>query len=325
MAGGHSQHGAYRSLGWPIGLGVSLLVLLALLIAFWLIFPFVTGSPALYWTLLIIGLLFLVLVVVGVSLYLALTVKAVRLTQRQSNFIDSVTHELKSPIASLKLYLQTLSRHDVGPERRTDFYRFMLKDIERLDRLITQLLAAAQLERGATAEELELVAVPEILNECVEAARRQYDLPDDAIRLVFEDAVVRARRVDIGVIFRNLIDNAIKYCGDPPEVAIECRKRGEWAIVRISDNGPGIEPANRRKVFGRFVRLGQELERDKPGTGLGLYIVRTLVMQLRGRISVRNRVLGNGCVFEVMLRIHHPPNKPANPRILGEPTGAETT
>lgn len=298
-----------------------MLVLLAALVAVWLLFPFVSDIPGLYYTLLVIGLLFLVLVIVGVSLYLALTVKAVALTQRQSNFIDSVTHELKSPIASLKLYLQTLSRHDVSAEQRADFYRFMLKDIERLDRTITQLLSAAQLERGTAPQDIENVDLPAVLAETLDAAKRQHDLPEDATSLVVESIMVRARRIDVSVIFRNLIDNAIKYAGDPPNVLVECRRRGPWAVVRITDNGRGIEPADRRKIFGRFVRLGQELEREKPGTGLGLFIVRTLVHQLGGRISVRNRILGSGCVFEVMLRScdESPASAPKTPPAVPTP------
>src|SRR6185369_8079413 len=100
-----------------------------------------------YWTLLAIGATFLVLVLVGVVLYLVLSVKAIRLNQRQSNFIDAVTHELKSPIASLKLYLQTLTRHHVTAEQQADFQRFMLDDVQRLDRLIDHLLEAARVEQ----------------------------------------------------------------------------------------------------------------------------------------------------------------------------------
>ncbi len=120
-----------RSLRWPITLGVVLILLVVALTVGWVI---VSASAALksehsavYWTLLAVGSAFFVLVLVGVSIYLALTVKAIRLNQRQSNFIDAVTHELKSPIASLKLYLQTLTRHQLTAEQQTDFQRFMLQ------------------------------------------------------------------------------------------------------------------------------------------------------------------------------------------------------
>ncbi len=141
-----------RSIRWPVALGVVLIVLVVALTVGWVI---VSASAALksehsgiYWTLLAIGATFLVLVLVGVVLYLVLSVKAIRLNQRQSNFIDAVTHELKSPIASLKLYLQTLNRHHVTAEQQADFHRFMLGDVERLDGLIDHLLDAARLEHA---------------------------------------------------------------------------------------------------------------------------------------------------------------------------------
>src|SRR5215475_6884914 len=143
-----------RSIRWPIILGVVLIVLLVALSVGWVI---VSASAALksehsgvYWTLLAIGSTFFVLVLVGVVLYLILSVKAIRLNQRQSNFIDAVTHELKSPIASLKLYLQTLSRHQVTAEQQADFQQFMMEDLHRLDRLIDHLLDAARMEHAET-------------------------------------------------------------------------------------------------------------------------------------------------------------------------------
>src|SRR5438105_13238594 len=135
------------SLGWPITLGVVMIVLVVALIVGWVL---VTASQAqmsgVYWVALAIGTVFLVLVLVGVVLYLLISVKEIRLNQRQSNFIDSVTHELKSPIASLKLYLQTLDRRNVTEKQQADFYRFMLGDVERLDTLINHMLDAARLD-----------------------------------------------------------------------------------------------------------------------------------------------------------------------------------
>ena len=103
------------------------------------------------------------------------------------------------------------------------------------------------------------------------------------------------------MIFRNLLDNAIKYAGDPPKVAVTIRRNYDSVIVRIRDNGSGIPREKRRKIFGRFVRLGSELERKQPGTGLGLYIVRTLVKRLHGRVRVEDATDPAGTIFEVTL------------------------
>jgi signal transduction histidine kinase len=296
-----------RSLKLPIALGVVMIVLLIVLTVGWILLSafgaIKAGDQApLYWTMLAVGTVFLVLVLVGVIMYLALSVKAVNLTRRQSNFIDSVTHELKSPIASLKLYLQTLKRRNVGDEERLEFYRFMLDDVERLDHLINDVLEVGRLEREAVEGEMEDVEMGALLKQCAEEVCGRYRVEPDVVRLEASPCYVRARRLDLDMIFRNLIDNAVKYGDDQPQVEVTLDPRDDGRVVtRIADNGHGIPHKLRRKIFGRFVRLGLELERKKPGTGLGLYIVRTLVRRLRGQISVRDREDGSGAVFTVEL------------------------
>jgi two-component system, OmpR family, phosphate regulon sensor histidine kinase PhoR len=122
------------------------------------------------------------------------------------------------------------------------------------------------------------------------------------VQFDLQPCAVTGRRVDLDVLFRNLIDNAVKYAGSPPRVGVQLHINDKkQAVVRIADNGRGIPHHLRRKIFGRFVRLGSELERDKPGTGLGLYIARTLAQRHRGHIRVRDPEEGSGTVFEVQL------------------------
>jgi len=291
------------SLGWPITLGVVMIVLVMALIVGWVALTAAQADrSALYWVMLAVGTVFLVLVLVGVVLYLLISIKEIRLNQRQSNFIDSVTHELKSPIASLKLYLQTLSRRSVTDAQRGDFYRFMLSDLERLDSLINHMLDAAQLDRQPVEGDVSDVPLAAVLQSCAETARLRYHLPPETLRIDVSPVTLRARQIDIEMVFRNLIDNAIKYGGSPPLVEIESHPRGtDRVLTRIADNGAGIPPKLRRKIFGRFVRLGNELERAKTGTGLGLFIVRTLVRRLHGSIAVHGRPGQSGTVFEVEL------------------------
>lgn len=295
-----------RSLRLPITLAVGMIVLIVALIIGWVLLS-VYGMfedqkrSALYITLLSAGTVSLALVLVGTVIYLALTVKAINLNRRQSNFIDSVTHELKSPIASLKLYLQTLDRRPVSDTEREGFYAYMLEDVERLDELINHLLDAASLDKEITDEDREDVEIDILLRECAQAVCVRYRIPTDTIQLKLEPCIVRMRRVDADMIFRNLIDNAVKYAGKPPEVNISARvTRTGRARVLVSDNGSGIPRPLRRKIFGRFVRVGSELERDTPGTGLGLYIVRTLVNRHKGRVVVSDRK-ENGTTFDVEL------------------------
>ena len=296
-----------RSVRLPITLAVVMMALLAVLTVGWVLLA-VFGALAnrqlapLNWTLLAVGTSFLALLLVGVVIYMILSIKAINLTRRQSNFIDSVTHELKSPIASMKLYLQTLHRRQVSHEQQASFYEFMLEDIERLDHLINQMLDAGRLELGRVDGEVEDVPLTDVLRECAHTVCLGYRVPASVVRFDVQPCEVRARRIDLEMIFRNLIDNAVKYAGASPEIEVALRPGGEGRVIaRIGDNGRGIPHKMRRKIFGRFVRLGMELEREKPGTGLGLYIVRTLVKRLHGRVRVHDRENGSGTVFEVQL------------------------
>lgn len=294
-----------RSLKLPITLAIVMIVLLIVLTVGWVLLTVPDSSseqsPALYWTLLAVGTTFLALVLVGTVVYLALAIKAINLTRRQSNFIDSVTHELKSPIASLKLYLQTLAKHQVSEAERASFCRFMLEDVERLDHLINHVLDAARLEKDQLQRDVDNVELDQLLLECGQTICLRYRTTSDIIEFDLEPCTVRANRVDLEMIFRNLLDNAVKYSDSDPHVTVRLRQSEGGVMALISDNGRGIPNHLRRKIFGRFVRLGLELERQKPGTGLGLYIVRTLVRRLRGRIRVLEPEAGQGTVFEVFL------------------------
>jgi signal transduction histidine kinase len=292
-----------RSLGWPITIGVVTLLLLIALTVWWIV---MTAGQGLYGTLAV-GATFLGLVIVGVVLYLLISIKEINLNQRQSNFIDSVTHELKSPIASLKLYLQTLRRRQVSEQQQADFYRFMLDDLERLDSLINHMLDAARVEHAPSKDDPAIVdvEVAEVLRNSATTACLRHRVPLETVSLDLRPAVVRGRQIDVEMIFRNLIDNAIKYGGAADRAAhveIEMWPDGRGRVItRIADNGQGIPLQLRRKIFGRFVRLGSELEREKTGTGLGLFIVRTLVKRLKGKIFVQGRGSKPGTVFEVDL------------------------
>ncbi len=294
-----------RSLGWPILLGVVLIGSIIALGVGWVLVSIAAAlgseNAAFYYAVLGVGVALLVLVLVGVIVYLALTVKAIALSQRQSNFIDSVTHELKSPLASLKLYLQTLTRRPVSPEQQADFHRFMLQDVERLDTLIDHLLDAAKTLQRRPAQATETAALePVLVRACANAVRR-YGVPEGSVRLDCDAGLrVRGREADLEIVFRNLVDNAVKYSLPEPivEVTAQATAQGR-VVVLVSDNGPGIPISQRTNVFRRFTRLGSELERSTPGTGLGLFLVRSLVKQLRGKVTVRGRLPDRGTIMEV--------------------------
>ena len=283
----------------PITWGVIFLTLNVTLTVVWIVLlvqNYLGGA-------LVIGSVAFVLALVAISVYMFLTIKAVRLNQRQANFVDSVTHELKSPLASLKLYLETLQLRALDDARRREFYEVMHSELRRLDTLISHLLEVGRLDAIGHETFPEEVDLEELLRRSADAACAGHKCqPDDVFTWDLEPAVVRSRRMVLEMIFGNLMDNAIKYGGRPPRVDVQVRlKDRRRVLVRIRDNGHGVPPELRKKIFRIFFRGGNELERRQKGTGLGLYIVKTLVQVLRGKVAVTDRGDSPGSQFEVEL------------------------
>jgi signal transduction histidine kinase len=293
-----------KSLKWPILLAVLMIVLLVCLTVGWVLLNIFNANWT-NWTLLSIGSAMFAIVVAGVVFYLVLSIQQINLNRRQSNFIDAVTHELKSPIASLKLYLQTLGRRTVAEEQRQSFYESMLEDVERLDQLISQLLDVARLSHQPDEKNLSMseVHVDELIERIVPELCNRHALDVSCVELSLEPVVVKGLLVDLEMLFRNLLDNALKYAGSPPQVKVVLQMQNDqgWLLATISDNGAGIPRNMRRRVFGRFFRIGNELERKKPGTGLGLFLVRTVVRRLRGKIAIVDVPNQPGTRFEIRL------------------------
>lgn len=290
------------TIGVPITLSVVLMVLNVTLLVCWVVLLAHSGG----WSAIIIGVVVFVLILAGLSFYLFLMIKEVNLNQRQANFIDSVTHELKSPIASLRLYLETLEMRTVDNEQRTKFYRVMEEELERLDHLITQLLEVGRIDAIGLQSEPEEIDLEYLLRKCAAAACAHHKKDEsETVTYDFQPAAVFARPLVLETVFRNLLDNAIKYAGEPPQIEVQVRmsERGR-VVTRIIDNGLGVPPELRKRIFRMFFRAGSELTRRQKGTGLGLYIVQTLVKQLGGRVSVHDRAGHSGSVFEVELPGH---------------------
>jgi signal transduction histidine kinase len=255
------------------------------------------------WIALTLGSIALAISLFGMSFYSFLTIKEIQLNRRQSNFVDSVTHELKTPIAALRLYLDTLLLREPEAADRREFYETMNSELGRLDRLINQLLEVGRLDAIGLQTEPETIHLEDVLRQCAEAACLHHKQEiAEVFRFEVAPLALTSRRLLLEMIFGNLLDNAVKYGGHPPRVTVHSFSRGrDRVVVRIRDNGPGVATENRRRIFQMFVRGNDELHRTKTGTGLGLYIVRTLVSLLKGRIAVLDAESGNGTVFEVTL------------------------
>ncbi len=259
------------------------------------------GFAAIHWVLVTLGSLFFVLIITVAILQAAWLVSEIRTNQRQRNFIDAVTHELYTPLASLRLYLDTLQGQELDDARRQEFLDIMSEDLERLQRTIDHILQAARTEvRRSGRESVDLGA---LLRDCVGEARGRHGLEDDSVRLeVPARAWVRGDMEQLRVAFRNLIENAICYAGPKIDVDVKVRATsGRKLEVEVADQGPGI-PANAlRRVFQRFHRLSQETVRATRGLGLGLYIVRNVVRAHGGSVRAESEGEGKGSRFIVTL------------------------
>ena len=255
------------------------------------------------WISLVLGAVALAISLFGISFYAFLTIKEIQLNRRQANFVDSVTHELKTPIAALQLYLDTLLMRDLDPKDRRKFYRTMETELERLNQLINQLLEVGRLDEIGSQTDAEHVELLPLLEASADASCRQHQLEfDEVFQIEGAPLALHTRRMLLEMIFGNLIDNAVKYGGTPPRVRVSAFPRGwDRVVVRVQDNGPGIPESQRRKVFHLFFRGSDELQRTRRGTGLGLYIVKTLVGILKGRVPVYDAPGRTGAVFEVTL------------------------
>jgi len=286
------------SITWPIILGIVLLAMLVALLVLWI----VNQAAERRWALLTLGTIFILVILVGVLVYFIWTIKEYRLNRRQANFLDSVTHELKSPIASLKLCLQTLDMRSMTADQQRELHKFMMEDIQRLDGLIDHLLTVARLDHQTRVPQAEDVVLAPLLAACCEEIRRRYELSGEQLRLTAQPCVVHCARRDLEIVVLNLLDNAVKYSGKEPQVQVEAHvTSGGKVVLRFSDNGTGVRFDLRRKIFQRFFRGGSELERTTKGTGLGLYIVRSIVNHMKGSVHVHGRGPLRGATFEVTL------------------------
>lgn len=309
-----------RSIGLPLALGITLVVIALALGVGWQLLvvsdlePVSRGLRGIHWTLIILGSVFFVLIIVGLLLLCVWLVREIRMNQRQQAFLDAVTHEMKTPLAGLRLYLDTLRRHDPASDRRLVFFERMEEDVERLERTVNQVLAAARAEthrRPRSADEpIDLTA---LLRDTVSDLRERHRLPEDAVRIdrtLPLSALGNAE--ELGVVFRNLLENAVKYSEPPVEVHVSLAEREDGRVaVEIADQGIGIEPRELRKIFQRFYRVGRDVQRQASGLGLGLFIVGHLVRRNGGRVFARSEGSGRGSRFTVVLRGAPAPSAPA--------------
>ncbi len=219
--------------------------------------------------------------------------------QQQQNFLLSVTHELKSPLASVKLYLQTILKRDLDREQQQVFLGNSLKDIERLDYLVENVLLATKLESRTFSFPKENFELSEIVNNVVDRLQKNACKSQQAIVANIQSGLmIHADKFAIINVVSNLVENAIKYSPPCAHINVILEQRDEGIVLEVADFGEGISDAEKKLIFNKFYRVGSEATRKTKGTGLGLYIVKSVLQKHEAAIRVKDNT-PNGSVFEV--------------------------
>jgi signal transduction histidine kinase len=244
------------------------------------------------------GVVFLIILVFGIFRIRRSIRKELEFSRNQNNFLLSITHELKTPIASTKLYLQTLQKRTIDEQKREDILIKTLQQNEQLERLIDNILNASRLENKRLILHKEDTNVSAFLNSIFDRYSRQYPhIP--FVNEIQQNVLAEIDPFIFETVTNNLIENAIKYAGNDGPITVELKK-SERLIVRIKDNGSGVPQAERKDIFKKFYRIGNEETRIQKGSGLGLFIAKELTHLHKGQIRYYDNQ-PKGSVFELMI------------------------
>lgn len=229
----------------------------------------------------------------------------IKLNALYDNFIANVTHELKSPLSSIQLYLETLNSRAVPDEKRKEFYELMMRDSERLKNLINSILEIAAMDKKKFNRDFEVYKADEIIKKIVLESAEQFMLNENSIKFSGDAGCdVLLDRTSIKTVFDNLVDNSIKYCTAPLEILIKFKRNTKKVEIEFSDNGIGIPHDQIKKIFQKFHRIYDKDIPNVKGTGLGLYVVKEIIKNHKGKIVAFSEGRGKGSSFKIELPIY---------------------
>jgi signal transduction histidine kinase len=262
--------------------------------------------------LFLAGIILFPVIITGVVLNTIFLVREVRRSEQHDAFINAVTHELKTPVASIRLYLETLERRDLPEDKRREFYRVMKNDTDRLLQLVEQVLRAGKTSARSRVLHRVPVDLREMVHECLDLARVRHHLPSDALDYHEQlaapsQATVLGDPDELKAAVSNLLDNAIKYSAGPVRVHVELAGVDDRRVaVKVTDTGIGISPAELKRIFRRFYRIPEAVALRIKGTGLGLFIVSSVARKHGGRVFAESPGPGLGSTFTLQLPIAPP-------------------
>lgn len=253
-----------------------------------------------------LGVIFFGAIITGITLNTIFLVREIRRNEQHDSFINAVTHELKTPITSIRLYLETLQHRQVDDGQRHEFYKLMLLDTDRLLGTVEQVLKAGKAGDKRAARHRMEVEFDVLVRECIDLARTRHHLQPNALR--YEQTVNGAGTRVLGdpeelrTAVSNVLDNAIKYSGNDVDVAVQLRAPDEeHLLLRVRDRGVGIAPDELKQIFKRFYRVPSRALAHVKGTGLGLFIVRAIARKHGGRVFAESEGIGRGTTVSIEL------------------------
>lgn len=292
--------GRRKSVAFFITLGACLVALAIALNVGWILLNWREVA------LLVLGIVFFLVIIFGLVINTTFLIREIRRNEQHDAFINAVTHELKTPIASIRLYLETLQSRDIDEVQRHEFYNIMLADSDRLLRTVNQVLRAGRTGHRRRRISNSVIDVGATVRECLELTRVRYGLNEHHL-MYFESPEAANARVsgdvdELKAAFSNLLDNAVKYSDDEVRVSVSVSSVDEKRVaVRVVDKGIGIPNAQLKRIFKRFYRVPGLFMAKVKGTGLGLFIVRSVIDKHGGRVYAEGAGLGHGSTFVIQL------------------------
>jgi two-component system, OmpR family, sensor histidine kinase SenX3 len=289
-----------KTIAFFLTLGVGLAALALAVGSGWIILNWQEGVKV------VLGFIFFCAIAAGIILNTIFLVREVRRNEQHDSFINAVTHELKTPIASIRLYLETLQTRVVDDARRKEFYGLMLSDTDRLLGTVEQVLKAGKAaQKGAEHQRVE-VEFDGLVRECMELVRTRHRLQPNAFRYEAptqngSGARVRGDVEELRTAVSNLIDNAVKYSGSKVDVAVRVETDEKNVVLQVRDQGVGISTDELKRIFKRFYRVSNRSLGHVKGTGLGLFIVRSIARNHGGKVFAESAGEGQGTTVTLEL------------------------